>query len=234
MPPEVVIFTFLEDGTAGFSESVGLMDGHLADILQLTVNQVRNFVWLSAVHFFRSEGKEIEFSDLAILQNGDGDWLLFSRHLQVLSLWLEEVQHDLLRGEACNSLSIRLEEEWKKTQPPPPKEKTLREYLEEMAEMKMAIAANRPPKPTAIYIAQEGTKGVIKIGISHEVAERIKNISQASGRKMKLLASFPGNTEDEKALHTRFSHLRTQGEWFTPGKDLLEYIKTLQKPSSHP
>lgn len=72
----------------------------------------------------------------------------------------------------------------------------------------------------SVYFAQRRQHGLIKIGYSRNVANRLQQMGA------KMLGVVPGDRVTEKELHKRFDHLRARGEWFRPGDDLLTYIRT--------
>lgn len=67
--------------------------------------------------------------------------------------------------------------------------------------------------PGFVYLMRHGRAGTVKIGYSKNPKEREETL-QAEDPDLNLLASWPGTTDDERALHTRFADLRTRGEWF--------------------
>ena len=69
----------------------------------------------------------------------------------------------------------------------------------------------------------------IKIGItSGRVEKRLATLQTARGHKISLLATLPGTTKLERALHDRFSQHRLKGEWFMPHPDILAFIAQIQ------
>jgi hypothetical protein len=67
--------------------------------------------------------------------------------------------------------------------------------------------------------------GPIKIGYSENVLRRHKQLEAHYGVPLAILASRPGDQEDERELHERFKHLRLGlTEQFQPAGDLLEFI----------
>jgi len=74
----------------------------------------------------------------------------------------------------------------------------------------------------SVYFAQRkrGRNGRIKIGHSRIVFDRLQIL------RSKLIGAISGGREVEKKIHARFTHLRVDGEWFLPGEDLLEFIRT--------
>lgn len=76
------------------------------------------------------------------------------------------------------------------------------------------IKEDIPQKPIGfVYLMRHGRADTIKIGYSKNPKER-EDTLQAEDPDLNLLASWPGTKDDERALHARFSALRTRGEWF--------------------
>ncbi len=72
----------------------------------------------------------------------------------------------------------------------------------------------------SVYFAQREADGLIKIGWSRSVKLRMSAI------RAKVIGAVPGERAEEKVVHAKFAHLRVKGEWFRPGEELLEYIRT--------
>jgi len=86
-----------------------------------------------------------------------------------------------------------------------------------------------------LYFARSH-RGFIKIGISAAPADRIKELSTASGsdvhHDVELLAFVPYESreearEREAALHRQFSYRRIRGEWFADSQELRDEIARL-------
>lgn len=80
-----------------------------------------------------------------------------------------------------------------------------------------------------VYFVQRGHGGAIKIGSADNVAARIRALQTGSDCQLTLLhecLEAPGLTE--RALHTKFKHLRLAGEWFKGEPALLAFIDSLQ------
>ncbi len=81
--------------------------------------------------------------------------------------------------------------------------------------------------------------GIIKIGSTiQEVKARIWGHHGQLKKPITLLATMPGDREEERQLHRRFSHLRLPAhetgappEWFYPTRELMEFIKNLSRRS---
>lgn len=76
-----------------------------------------------------------------------------------------------------------------------------------------------------VYFLQSGPAGPIKIGWSQDVARRIEELQTANALRLELLGTLPGRMEDEAALHTRFAHLRMEGEWFQDAVEIHSYLR---------
>ena len=80
-----------------------------------------------------------------------------------------------------------------------------------------------------IYFLKENTlRGRIKIGYSSKVKERMGSLQTANSNELQLLAVVDGGLRTEKNLHFHFDHLRIRGEWFEPGRELLEFIDEIK------
>jgi hypothetical protein len=75
-----------------------------------------------------------------------------------------------------------------------------------------------------IYFIQGSLTGLIKIGHTTYIKSRFKALESACSEKIYVIKTIPGDSLAERRLHEKFFHLRYHGEWFYPGKDLLEYI----------
>lgn len=74
------------------------------------------------------------------------------------------------------------------------------------------------PRGPLVYFVRRGDE--IKIGFTHRLSQRMAGL----GGALTLLGIVPGTTTTERMYHERFTHLRTQGEWFRAGPDLLAAI----------
>lgn len=81
-------------------------------------------------------------------------------------------------------------------------------------------------RPTHVYFVQVND-GPIKIGCTSLPLERIQRLQNWSPYAMVVLLWVPGDRDLEQATHRKFGHLRLQGEWFSPGEDLLVHIRGL-------
>jgi len=70
--------------------------------------------------------------------------------------------------------------------------------------------------------------GLIKIGKSTDVKARLSQLQTLSPISIRII-NTPLCTATEAELHQRFAHLRDHGEWFTPGKELLDFIESVKE-----
>lgn len=76
-----------------------------------------------------------------------------------------------------------------------------------------------------IYFARAETLGLIKIGITGDVAYRLRHISFVCPDRILALGVISGSNEErEEAIHIAFGHLRVRGEWFSSAPALLSFI----------
>lgn len=81
------------------------------------------------------------------------------------------------------------------------------------------------PDIRPVYFIQ-ADEGPIKIGVAASPLYRLGGLQTASPYPLRLLAVMPNQGAlGESALHAKFAHLRTHGEWFRAAPDLLAYIK---------
>lgn len=78
------------------------------------------------------------------------------------------------------------------------------------------------------FIKPIGMDGPIKIGCSYMPLNRLRALMGWSPFPLELLATFEGDFDDERRMHSLFSACRDQGEWFHPAPDLLSLIARLQ------
>ncbi len=77
-----------------------------------------------------------------------------------------------------------------------------------------------------IYFLQDSGDFAIKIGSTgaDDPLERVRSLQTGNPRPLVLLGTMPGNEEDERALHCRFSAHRLHGEWFRPAPQVLLFL----------
>ena len=81
-----------------------------------------------------------------------------------------------------------------------------------------------------IYFIQNTTDQLIKIGYAKtSVNDRMKTLQCGNPSKLVLLLAMDGDLHYEAACHKLFKSLRVRGEWFRPGKKLMDRIDELRK-----
>lgn len=78
-----------------------------------------------------------------------------------------------------------------------------------------------------IYIISDGE--YIKIGISSDPEERLKNLQTGNPRELELLTCFPGSKILEKELHNLFESCEGVGEWFKLKTGDIEIINKISR-----
>ncbi len=85
--------------------------------------------------------------------------------------------------------------------------------------------APTPSSTGSIYFIAAGN-GMIKIGFSMDVQQRMESLQTMSPAPLQLMGTMPGTVTDERRLHARFTPLRSHGEWFHAHDNLLKFIET--------
>jgi hypothetical protein len=73
-------------------------------------------------------------------------------------------------------------------------------------------------------IGKDTTTGLIKVGYSGDVYERIEVLQVGNARELVLLFKRPGTPEEEAALHKRFEKYWVDGEWFREEGELATWV----------
>lgn len=81
---------------------------------------------------------------------------------------------------------------------------------------------------SVVYFVRRESDGLIKIGTSRTLANRLRTIKKEHG-PLALIATSGGEHKQETALHRQFAGLRAEGEWFQPELPLLEHVYALMK-----
>jgi len=78
-----------------------------------------------------------------------------------------------------------------------------------------------------VYFIHAIENNQIKIGRSKNPEQRLKQLSTGSCVELKLIGKVPGGHNLERQLHLRFTHLRSNQEWFQATEELIDYIQML-------
>ena len=79
------------------------------------------------------------------------------------------------------------------------------------------------------YIKIGYTTTHVRAGQLHTAREalalRMSSIQSSCPYPLKALGVTSGDPREERFLHARFASLRVRGEWFSPGLDLIAFIR---------
>lgn len=72
-----------------------------------------------------------------------------------------------------------------------------------------------------VYAIREAETGNVKIGISKDPAERLKQLQTGNSSELVLVASMPAvnRYKDESSAHKKLSNINIRGEWFECGAE---------------
>ena len=82
-----------------------------------------------------------------------------------------------------------------------------------------------------IYFIKALNSGLIKIGYTKNVGERVASLRSNSPEELHILKITEGDIEDEKRIHNKFKHFNERNEWFRPEKSLLDFIESSKEIS---
>lgn len=75
-----------------------------------------------------------------------------------------------------------------------------------------------------IYMFMAGDRQAIKIGFADDVSRRRAEVQVGNHLEISLFRQFEGSAAEEAILHTKFSHLRLRGEWFSYSREMEEDV----------
>lgn len=105
-----------------------------------------------------------------------------------------------------------------------PRRKTAREFI---AELKALPLADLPEKYPHIYFARAGN-GLVKIGFSREVRQRIKNQQSLYPEPFDVVHVARATESPrwiERAMHAHLNDSHHHGEWFRPSAEFLRLLE---------
>ncbi len=79
-----------------------------------------------------------------------------------------------------------------------------------------------------VYFIQGAKTGLIKIGQTIKVVQRVRTLQAESPDRLTVLAVLK-NKIDDHPYHAKFATSWSHGEWFYPTPDLLAFIATIPK-----
>lgn len=77
-----------------------------------------------------------------------------------------------------------------------------------------------------IYFAHCHMTGLVKIGVTTNVAKRVRHLKVECGFAARLLSSRKGTTQDEVKLKREFADYHAGHEWFRVEGALRDYLRT--------
>jgi len=86
----------------------------------------------------------------------------------------------------------------------------------------MFFQANQELMNTYLYfIGAAGREDPIKIGITDNLEDRLRQLQTGASRPLKIIAQFPMESRQlaltaERELHSKYANYRLKGEWFRP------------------
>lgn len=95
------------------------------------------------------------------------------------------------------------------------------------------LSSRRKPKKMAgverVYFIKDLITGNIKIGRAVNPIKRLKSLQTGNPNKLVIVTTQEGGEKLENELHRRFAASRIIGEWFSPSKELEDYISALKQ-----
>lgn len=86
-----------------------------------------------------------------------------------------------------------------------------------------AERTTRPKRAGVVYFI--AANGMVKIGFTQNIDERMKAIQATSPTQIELIGTLPGSLRLEREIHERFKHARAHGEWFQATPEILRAAK---------
>ena len=77
------------------------------------------------------------------------------------------------------------------------------------------------------YFVQKGDDGLVKIGYTRNIKQRMQSLKTKHGKDCILRATRIGGRQREMAYHFQFAADCIEGEWFHPSEALLAEIERL-------
>jgi hypothetical protein len=74
-----------------------------------------------------------------------------------------------------------------------------------------------------IYFILNSKNNTVKIGKTDNLQKRLSQLQTGSDSCLVVILTLPGDVEEEKELHLRFSDHRLNGEWFTFSDEIKQY-----------
>lgn len=75
-----------------------------------------------------------------------------------------------------------------------------------------------------VYFMADTDYQFMKVGFSRNVQRRLAQIQDGGPLKLFVVDQFPGNVNDERAVHDLLKEHRIRGEWFQP-EAVLDFLE---------
>jgi hypothetical protein len=67
------------------------------------------------------------------------------------------------------------------------------------------------------------------IGYTKKIKERFSTLQSGYPDTLIILATTPGNTNDEQLVHEKLQNFKIRGEWFKPSTQVTELIQAIKR-----
>jgi uncharacterized protein (UPF0335 family) len=79
----------------------------------------------------------------------------------------------------------------------------------------------------SVYFAACEAKGLVKVGVSQNVAQRLATLEKEQKAPVHLIGTVPGNRAAELGFLRRFEEFRSHGEWFHATNELTAAVEEI-------
>lgn len=79
-------------------------------------------------------------------------------------------------------------------------------------------------RKTRLYVVGSYHSGPVKIGITDDIDQRIKQLQTGHPYQLRTLMLIPGDGKSEWSAHMQFSKFRLSGEWFQPAIPIMSWV----------
>lgn len=104
------------------------------------------------------------------------------------------------------------------------------ERNETYAQLARDANARRQHAGKMVYVIEAVGLGVVKIGFTRDIGERMRKLAPGCPTPLRLLAMMTGGPSTEKHLHRSLATLHAHGEWFRLGPELEAIIASADRP----
>lgn len=82
---------------------------------------------------------------------------------------------------------------------------------------------------SVVYFIQGDDETPIKIGMTSNLEQRLRQIQPSCPYKLKVLCQVYGYIREEHYLHKKFEQHRLHNEWFKPAEEILELVDKINQ-----